>query len=101
MSVHRLLCRVSCFQILVVTIQPGEMRFDIPAPLTLPNRSDYPDGTLMHLWSINPETGEFDRVGTGRVSGDVVETIDGGIRNSSWHAFTPPPPDEGRAFANG
>ncbi len=72
---------------LVVTIQPGEMVFNTPAPLSLPNLAG------MDLWSINPETGDFDKVGVGRVSedGTVVETIEGGIINSSWHFFTPPP----------
>ncbi len=89
------------FTDLVVTIQPGEMVFETPAPLTLPNRAGHKPGTEMILWSINPVTGEFDQVGTGRVSADgtVIETISGGIRNSSWHDFstTEPkgtPPDE-------
>ncbi|MFM6723630.1 MAG: hypothetical protein ACKPJF_04105, partial [Dolichospermum sp.] len=79
---------------LVVTIQPGEMVFTNPAPLSLPNLAGYAPGTEMDLWSINPVTGDFDDVGTGRVSNDgtVIETIDGGIRNSSWHFFAPPPP---------
>ncbi|MFO0901979.1 MAG: RHS repeat-associated core domain-containing protein [Pirellulales bacterium] len=74
---------------LVVTIQPGEMVFAQPAPLTLPNPTGYVPGTLMDLWSINPVTGDFEVVGTGRVSddGSVIETIEGGIRNSSWHFF--------------
>ena len=44
-------------------------------------------GQRLDLWSINPTTGDFDNVGVGRVSDDgaVVETIEGGIRNSSWH----------------
>lgn len=47
----------------------------------------------MDLWSINPFTGLFDNVGTGQVNADgsVIETISGGIRNSSWHFFAPPP----------
>ena len=75
------------FPAVVVTIQPGEMVFTEPAPLTLPNRGNEPPGTRMTLWSINPETGQFDDVGVGRVSddGSVIETISGGIRNSSWH----------------
>ena len=75
----------------VVTIQPGEMVFSQPAPLTLPNRGGFPVGTEMELFSINPVTGEFDSVGIGRVSGNgaTIETISGGIRNSSWHFFTP------------
>jgi RHS repeat-associated protein len=75
----------------VVTIQPGEMVFNTPAPLALPNRAGYAPGLEMDLWSINPNTGLFDNVGVGRVSddGSVIETIEGGIRNSSWHFFTP------------
>jgi hypothetical protein len=78
---------------LVVTIQPGDMVFSAPAPLSLPNTSGWGAGMEMDLWSINPLTGDFDKVGIGRVSADgrVVETIDGGIRNSSWHFFAPPP----------
>ena len=79
---------------LVVTIQPGDMVFDVPAPLTLPNVEGYAPGSDMDLWSINPITGVFDRVGLARVSADgsVIETIEGGIRNSSWHFVAPPPP---------
>ena len=74
----------------VVTIQPGEMVFATPAPLTLPNNEGWSPGTTMSLWSINPTTGQFDNVGTGRVSADgrSIETVSGGIRNSSWHFFT-------------
>jgi RHS repeat-associated protein len=82
------------FPNLVVTIQPAELVFTTPAPLSLPNPG-YPPGTIMDLWSINPNTGFFDIVGVGRVSpdGSVIDTVSGGIRNSSWHFFTPPPPD--------
>jgi hypothetical protein len=79
---------------LVVTIQPGDMVFTTPAPLSLPNRAGYAPGTTMDLWSINPTTGFFDNVGTGKVTADAtaIETISGGIRNSSWHFFAPPAP---------
>lgn len=78
---------------LVVTIQPGEMSFASPAPIRLPNRSNLPAGTEMDLWSINPVTGEFERVGGAIVSADgqSVTTVSGGIRNSSWHFFSPEP----------
>ena len=80
---------------LVVTIQPGEMVFDTPARLTLPNTTGLEAGTQMDLWSINPTTGDFEIVGVGRVSadGEQIETIDGGIRNSSWHFFSDRPLD--------
>ncbi|WP_193387016.1 FG-GAP-like repeat-containing protein, partial [Kamptonema sp. PCC 6506] len=79
---------------LVVTIQPGDMVFTTPAPLSLPNRAGYAPDTTMDLWSINPTTGFFDNVGTGKVTADgtTIETISGGIRNSSWHFFAPPAP---------
>jgi hypothetical protein len=72
---------------LVVTIQPGEMVFASPAPLSLPNRDGWAPGTKLNLWSINPTTGAFEDVGDAEVSADgtVVNTISGGIRNSSWH----------------
>jgi YD repeat-containing protein len=77
---------------LVVTIQPGDMLFSTPAPLTLPNRAGYAPGQIMDLWSINPTTGQFEIVGKCQVSADgsVINTIEGGIRNSSWH-FTGSP----------
>lgn len=70
----------------VVTIQPGEMVFTQPAPLTLPN-TIYAPGTILDLFSINPVTGAFDIVGQAQVSADGTraETITGGVRNSSWH----------------
>ncbi len=85
------------FPDVVVTIQPGEMSFMTPAPLTLPNRAGYAPGEVMDLWSINPTTGDFDNVGVGRVSedGGTIITQSGGIQNSSWHFFAPPPPAPG------
>ncbi len=88
------------FPAIVVTIQPGEMVFAAPAPLTLPNRDGFAPRTKLDLWSINPTTGQFDRVGQGEVTGNGrnINTISGGIRNSSWHYFSPsgptPNPDD-------
>lgn len=78
---------------LVVTIQPGEMVFTRPAPMTFPNPG-WAVGTTTDLMSINPVTGEFEDVGDMRVSADgkLLETISGGVRNSSWHYVPPPPP---------
>ncbi|MCA9129039.1 MAG: hypothetical protein KDB22_18255, partial [Planctomycetales bacterium] len=84
------------FPDLVVTIQPGEMVFTTPTPLSLPNRAGRLPGTVLDLWSINPTTGQFEIVGQGEVSADGlrIDTISGGIRNSSWHLFQDPdPPD--------
>jgi RHS repeat-associated protein len=78
---------------LVVTVQPGDMVFNTPARISLPNTNNLAAGTELDLWSINPNTGEFDKVGKGRVSADgrTIDTIEGGIRNSSWHFFGLPP----------
>ncbi|MFQ4138137.1 peroxidase family protein [Nodosilinea sp. PGN35] len=86
---------------LVVTIQPGDMVFTQPAPLSLPNRAGWAPGTEMDLWSINLNTGDFEVVGTGRVSvdGSIVETVEGGIRNSSWHFFARVPDEFEVLFA--
>ena len=73
----------------VVTIQPGEMSFLQPAPLALPNTAGYGPGARMNLWSINPTTGAFEIVGLGEVNAaaTMIETIQGGVNNSSWHFF--------------
>lgn len=78
---------------IVVTIQPADLVFSQAAPLTLPNRTGLGRGILFDLYSINPITGAFDIVGTGRVTADgqSIETISGGILNSSWHFFCPNP----------
>lgn len=83
------------FPDMVITIQPGEMVFTAPAPLTFPNRAGWAPGSPMDLWSINPVTGEFEIVGEMEVSADgqTIETISGGIRNSSWHFPAPSPPE--------
>ncbi len=80
---------------LLITIQPGEMVFATPAPLSFPNTAGWAPGEPMDLWSINPVTGEFEIVGQMQVSGDgqTIETISGGIRNSSWHFPAPPEPE--------
>ena len=51
------------FPDLVVTIQPGEMVFNTPAPITFPNTGGFEPGLVMDLWSINPVSGEFEIVG--------------------------------------
>ncbi|HBE68654.1 MAG TPA: hypothetical protein DDW52_10955 [Planctomycetaceae bacterium] len=71
----------------VVTIQPSEMVFTTPAPLTLPNRGGHANGVIMDLWSIDPITGQFEIVGRGQVTNNRVVTIEGGVRTSSWHFF--------------
>ncbi|MFQ5964050.1 MAG: MopE-related protein [Candidatus Scalinduaceae bacterium] len=72
---------------MVVTIQPMGLTFDQPAPITFPNLDNLASGSQLDLWSLDHSTGEFFIAGTGEVSADgsVINTIDGGIREASWH----------------
>ncbi len=76
---------------MLITIQPVGVKFDTPVPISFPNIDGLPPGTEVDLWSLDPKTGGFGVVGTGRVSGDGrrIETISGGIRAADWHFFLP------------
>jgi RHS repeat-associated protein len=79
---------------LVLLVHPGALAFTTPAPLTLPNRAGWQPNTVLDLWSLNPQTGQLEDVGDGRVSGDgsVITTSAGGVRATSWLFFVPPAP---------
>ena len=76
----------------VLTIQPMGLTFRSPAPITFPNLDNLPPGSDVDIWSLDHELGKFFIAGKGRVTADgtMVETIDGGIRESSWHFPLPP-----------
>ena len=78
---------------LLVTIQPVGVTFSTPAPLTLPNVNQFPVNAEneYNIWSLDPGSGTFIIVGTGKVSADgsQLETISGGVRATDWH-FTEP-----------
>ena len=80
---------------LLVTIQPVGVTFDPPVPLTFPNIDNLPAGSEVDLWSLDPETGQFNVVGLGRVSSNaqLIETIEGGVIAADWHGFLPPAPE--------
>jgi len=80
---------------MVVTVQPAGTVFTSPAQITFPNTAGYSPSTLMDIWALNPETGEFQVTGQGRVSADgsVINTISGGVLTSSWYFPAPPPPE--------
>lgn len=81
----------------LITIQPVGVTFDTPVPITFPNEEGLEPGNELDLWSLDPESGSFVVVGTGRVSedGSVIETIEGGIRAADWHLFLPPATEGG------
>lgn len=79
---------------LVVTIQPMGLTFDQPAPITFENIMGLKPGENVNIWSMDHASGQFFVAGIGQVSADGarIETIQGGIRESSWHFPLPPPP---------
>lgn len=76
----------------VLTIQPMGLTFRNPAPITFPNTDNLTPGSEVDIWSLDHELGQFFIAGKGRVTADgkMVETIEGGIRESSWHFPMPP-----------
>ena len=78
----------------LLTLQPAGLRFTTPVRVTFPNRNNYPAGTELDIYSVNPDTGLFEISGKGRVNADrsKIETISGGITAATWHTDSPPPP---------
>jgi len=76
---------------LLITIQPVGVTFAAPVPITFPNIDQLPPNSETDIWSLDPATGGFVVVGTGRVSADgsVIETVSGGIRAADWHFILP------------
>ncbi|MEM9385516.1 MAG: hypothetical protein AAGA68_10675 [Pseudomonadota bacterium] len=83
---------------LLFTIQPVGVTFDIPATLSIRNdRDNWPAGSAIDFWSLDPDLGVFAIVGEGMVVGDAstIETLSGGVRAADWHAPLPPAVSEG------
>jgi RHS repeat-associated protein len=76
----------------VLTIQPMGLTFRNPAPIRFPNSDNLEPNSEVDIWSLDHELGRFFIAGRGRVSADRkwVDTIEGGIRESSWHFPLPP-----------
>ena len=70
----------------LITLQPVDVRFSTPVPITFPNTDNLSAGSIVELFSLS-ERGGFERVGYGQVSSDggSVTTIEGGIRSTTWH----------------
>ncbi|MEE2828994.1 MAG: thrombospondin type 3 repeat-containing protein [Myxococcota bacterium] len=90
----------------VITIQPSGLEFIEPAPVSLPNLDEFEPGTHVPLASMNHDTGVFEEVGVLQVNaaGDRLETVEGGVRTSSWHLpppFGPPDPPSAPASSGG
>lgn len=88
---------------MLVTVQPVGVSFTDPVAISMPNLDGMPPGAELDLWSVDPQSGEFSIVGTGVVSADgtTIETLTGGIRTASWHAFLGPQPGSNGDDNNG
>ena len=72
---------------LLITLQPVNIRFSTPVPITFPNTDNLPPGALVGIISLS-ERGGFEQVGVGRVTddGQSIATVSGGIVATTWHA---------------
>ena len=85
---------------LVITIQPVGVTFPTPVPITFPNYNLLPVGSLVDIWSIDPDEGVFAVVGVGEVQSTglpspndtIINTISGGVRAADWHFILPGAP---------
>jgi len=88
----------------VVTIQPPNVRFNPPAPFTLPNVEGLPPGSKAELFSFDHDLGQFVSVGIGTVSEDgsiIVSDPGFGIVKGGWHGGGSPPPPGGAGGGGG
>ncbi len=88
----------------VVTIQPPNVRFNPPAPFTLPNVEGLPPGSKAELFSFDHDLGQFVSVGMGTVSEDgsiIVSDPGFGIVKGGWHGGGSPPPPGGAGGGGG
>jgi hypothetical protein len=78
---------------LVISIQaPGATVFDVPAPITFPNLEGLAPGEKSLIVSFNHDSGKWEVVGSGTVSGDgrMINSDPGvGILAPGWHLTIP------------
>ncbi len=77
----------------IVTIQPHGVRFDPPAPLTLPNVDGHPPGAQVEMYSYDHDLEEFVTIGLGTVTADgsLIESNRGvGVIKGGWHCGSQP-----------
>lgn len=86
----------------VVTIQPMGLTFAQPVPITFPNTENLSPGSEVNIWSMDHATSQFFIAGRGRVTtnGQMIQTIEGGVREASWH-FLMSPQSSGENGENG
>ncbi len=74
---------------MVVTIQPPDVRFWPPAPITFPNVDKAKPGTILPIFSFDHTKGRYVKVADGKVTADgkYIRSLPGqGIVKGGWHA---------------
>jgi len=76
---------------LLISIQPFGVGFSQPAQISFPNIDGFEPGSILDIMGLNHDTGRFEVTGKAEVSSDGrrINSISGGIRNTSWHAPDP------------
>ncbi len=75
---------------LIVTIQPPGVRFDPPAPMSLPNVDGLPAGEVVELYSFDHDAGRFVTTGTAATSEDgstLTSEAGTGVLKGGWFSF--------------
>ncbi len=75
------------------TLQPAGATFDPPVAITYPNMSGLPPGAIAYFLSFDHDTGEFEIIGSGEVTGDGLSIVSDpgvGIATAGWGCNCPP-----------
>ncbi|ODS23863.1 hypothetical protein AB835_06435, partial [Candidatus Endobugula sertula] len=83
---------------LVVTIQPHDVKFDPPAPLTTPNTEGYAPLSEIEMYSFDHDLEEFVAIGLGVVSKDgrtITSKPGSGVIKAGWHLAATNPSETG------
>jgi hypothetical protein len=75
------------------TMQPAGLHFDPPLPITYPNMSGLPAGSIAYFLSFDHDTNRFEIVASGQVTEDgscIESDADAGLTVSGWGCNCPP-----------
>jgi RHS repeat-associated protein len=77
-----------------IAMQPFGVVYPDPVPISFPNIEGLPPESLLDIFALNHDTGEFEKIGEGLVSldGKTVDSIGGVVQSNSWHGIVPQAP---------
>lgn len=76
-----------------ISVQPFGVVYPEPVPISFPNIENFPPGSMVDVFALNSQSGQFEKVGEALVSnnGRTVDSIGGVVESNSWHGFSPAP----------